>query len=495
MKEQRKILILSLGTGRPRDRKIEKMPGYEGTRYCIDGKYFESEFVAEPLISTFGPDEIIIVGTSRSAWEDLYRKFGEPVDEQSAQRLSEIAAQGGKDKECDELRELSREVEKIYEKGLTPKLFENVKVHVSMIRYGINGDELRENYNLLMCSIREILKEDVHYKVAFDITHSFRSLPLYNLVILDYFRNVSPFDLEISHVYYGNLDIRRENNDIAPVVDMRELTEVLDLSNGVSEFKNTGNAASLLKNIPDEEKDFRDTLERFDWATQINALDKIADSLKRLMEIVDRKDTENSDKYTDLREMISHVIQLKFFEENGMGKMSPQAFEDLPTEEKQFLICKWYFRQNRYGQAVATGMEALKSYLVRIYPEKEKDRQEDTRKASIKRFKDIYHQYLRKKKDRNEIEELMYELEGSMWKATPIRNVFAHNLGKDTTDSMGIRNVDDNIHAKKIVEKFIDDLSRFKECMDTRQKEIEKVYQRTLEEHAGDMRRGGYRGK
>lgn len=490
--EERKILILSLGTGRMRDKDTDRTPAekiiYQSAKYRMDDTkdIIETEFSAEPLIHFFEPDEVIIIGTSRSAWAGFYCKFGDKSDSASVERLQEIETEGGKDISGSALQILSREVEEIYAKGLSSGLFRNICVHVIMIRYGINEAELKENYALLG-SIGERLKQKVHYKAAFDITHSFRSLPLYNLVILNYFKNISMIDLEISHVYYGNLDIRRENGDIAPIVDMAELIKVLDLSNGVSEFKNTGNAVSLLKYIPDEEE-FGTALNRFDWATQINSLDRIADSLKELMEAVNRKNDDRLNKYADLREMVSHVIQIKFFEENGMEHMEPQEFGNLPVEEKQFLICKWYFRQNRYGQAVVTGMEALRSYLICICPGAEQNEQrerwmkdEQARRKTIDTLQKVYQVLSMKKRNRDEAEQLLYDLESSRRAANRIRNIFAHNLGRDTVDDKREENVSADVSAKKIVEDFIHQVSRFRQYMHEQQDKIKDVYRICLE--------------
>lgn len=482
------MLLLSLGTGRLSEKNAEVPAAqrivYQSAKYCMDGtqKIVESEFVAEPLVRSFAPDEVIIVGTSKSAWAGFYCKFGDASDEERVRRLLEIEEYGGKDRKSSELLTLAREVEEIYEAGLNSELFKGIRVRIIMIRYGINEAELKENY-VLLGSVGKMLDRNAQYEAAFDITHSFRSLPLYNLVILNYFRNVLQIDLEISHVYYGNLDIRRENRDIAPIVDMGELIEVLDLCNGINEFKDTGNAASLLRYIPDEEKDLKEALSEFDWATQINAFDRIVASLKKLMLAVDSRENSGGNKYADLREMISQVIQVKFFEENGYSRMTAAGFARLPSEEKQFLICKWYFRQNRYGQAVATGMEALRSYLIRIYPgAEEKDeawlKDEQNRRNAIERLKKVYKNLQLKKGKRNKTEQVLYQLERSRKPAVNIRNVFAHNLGRGTSGNRWTETAGNDQAAKEIIEKFIQNLSVFREYMNRHEKELKAVYQR-----------------
>ena len=206
------------------------------------------------------------------------------------------------------------------------------------------------------------------------------------------------------------------------------------------------------------------------------------------MEAVNRKNDDRLNKYADLREMVSHVIQIKFFEENGMEHMEPQEFGNLPVEEKQFLICKWYFRQNRYGQAVATGMEALRSYLICICPGAEQNEQrerwmkdEQARRKTIDTLQKVYQVLSMKKRNRDEAEQLLYDLESSRRAANRLRNIFAHNLGRDTVDDKREENVSADVSAKKIVEDFIHQVSRFRQYMHEQQDKIKDVYRICLE--------------
>ena len=56
---------------------------------------------------------------------------------------------------------------------------------IDLTKYGINEKQLKENYAIIK-GIENKLKRNVKYEVAFDITHSFRSLPIYNLIVFNY---------------------------------------------------------------------------------------------------------------------------------------------------------------------------------------------------------------------------------------------------------------------------------------------------------------------
>ena len=44
-------------------------------------------------------------------------------------------------------------------------------------------------------------------------------------------------------------------------------------------------------------------------------------------------------------------------------------FKKLSAAEKRLMIAEWYQKQNRYGQAIATAIEAMRSLIVTYYLE------------------------------------------------------------------------------------------------------------------------------
>lgn len=377
---KKKVLMLSLGTGKYVDGKQQP---YDETMYRLPGRKkgegeMKSRFVAQPLVSDFEPDEIIIIGTSKSQWKAFYDTFGDKKERDTGV----LNKEGGRGLTTEELKSRSEEVERIYNEGIRYGAFfegkgtdKKVNFTILMTHYGVDDWELSENYKLLKDKLDSVLcEENVEYEVAFDITHSFRSMPIYNLVILNYLKNVGRIKVDITNVYYGNYEVKKETEEIALIVDFKKLTGVMNLSNCVSEFKHTGNAASLLNSISDDEKDLRDALERFDMATQINSYKDSIDSLKKLIECCHAgKEGKESGEYVSLCDMISDVICEKFFEKDApkaeKEKKMLEWFAKLKPYEKQYRLAKWYYYQNRCGLAVATGLEALMNCLVPFYQE------------------------------------------------------------------------------------------------------------------------------
>lgn len=85
--------------------------------------------------------------------------------------------------------------------------------------------------------------------VYFDITHSFRIMPIIATLVINYIRVLK--NAEVKAMYYGVFDndiYNRDNNVLFPILNAAEMIDLIDFSNGLNEFITTGQA-KLLKNI------------------------------------------------------------------------------------------------------------------------------------------------------------------------------------------------------------------------------------------------------
>lgn len=503
--KKKKILILTLGVGNALGKQdpehritvykemVEKLKEYvekevypyEKTTYVVqklNGKAdeVESEYVADIQVRDFQPDMIYIVGTVKSGWSMFYRKFTQnnhDIDQntkwEDVKALFEIEQKNGKDTTASRLRELEKVIQDIYNQKLRFQSDRHIEIRVALIRYGINQEELLENYQKIS-EIEQYLDIDAENEIAFDITHSFRSLPIYNLTILNYLRQISKYQINISHIYYGNFDIKYENDKKAPLVDLNEMVDVLNLTSAVSEFKNTGNAVSLIRLLPEADHELRQILEKFDLATQINDRRQVFSTLAELEGILNRNETEGT-KYADVRKMLKSVLSeepLNLFHLNG--------YED--TGKAQLILTQWYRKQNRYGIALATAMETLRSMLVPFYLQicnqinkdsedyRELCENEEKRKNAVQRLerKAIWYEETGGTFGREmEIKEFLLDLEKERKAMVELRNMFAHNL-----DNEKERNED----VKNQVNAFIDKLAILQGYIEQNPTEFAHVY-------------------
>ncbi len=377
-------------------------------------------------------------------------------------RLYEIEQDNGKDTDNETLMNLEGEIQHIYNGKLTFSKEKAPDIKVCLIRYGMNNEELLENYRHIS-NIEKYLDEREEYDVAFDITHAFRSLPIYNLIILNYLQQVSLYNMKLSHIFYGNFEVKRENDNKAPLVDLADMIEILNLTNAVSEFKNTGNAGSLIQILPENEERLKSALESFDWATQINGWNEIINAVRELSNVL-KEETKQRTRYVDAKNMLKMAL--------GEGSDNLLQIADYENKGKaQLLLAMWYQKQNRYGLAVATAMEALRSFLVPYYlnnfrPDETDCENENSRKEAIQRLDRIVKS--RDNWTKSDITDFLVELDLKKDDIKPIRNMFAHNLQEVNSDY--------DQQVKREIDTFIDKLKQLREYLENREVEFVKIY-------------------
>lgn len=497
---KKRLLFLTLGTGKTPESALETLV-YKNTNYSIyhagNNEYveYESNFVAEPIIEIFEPDEIFVLGTVKSVWYQLFASFITENNEDQSYKdmdeyknLVEIAKDEtlGYETNTEKLREINEQIQTQFSvlknEGVCKKFSgKALNVNILITKYGIDEKELQENYTIIK-EIEEKLKADERYEVAFDITHSFRSLPIYNLIIFNYIKNITRFSLDITNIYYGNLDVKREIN-YAPIVDLKDLVKVLELTSGVAEFKNTGNASSILQ-LMEKEDNLKQVLEDFDVAAQVNAFDLIIDNLSCLIEECYKKEESmQHDRYTGMKEMIIKVLESKFF---GKDIDSTNAVKQLPVMELKFLLTEWFFNQNRIGLGIATGLEALRDLNTPVFMKthgfssEEERRYRENAEAEFIRIAER----LKEQDSRNDLEDAVVDIGCSLKEYKQIRNIFAHSLGKNEEKNIKI--------IRGQIDEFRKRLNQLKKIYDqVGENEYEKLFQKvkkTQKKESNDCR-------
>src|SRR5574344_1597860 len=85
---------------------------------------------------------------------------------------------------------------------------------------GINETEMWIIFTILFDALKD---EDELY---FDLTHSFRYLPMLLLVLGNYAKFLK--EITVKHISYGNYEARNKENNEAPIVDLLSLSQLQD---------------------------------------------------------------------------------------------------------------------------------------------------------------------------------------------------------------------------------------------------------------------------
>ena len=367
----RKVLITFLGTG-PLD--TDKMKGeefskreYKTAKYRIGEKDYVKSFVADALTDHFGIDTIIMIGTVKSMWEEVYKKFCEKrgigIDENIYFELGDNS-EGAHSKSPLSLPH-KEDIEKVLGKDS----------QIVLIKYGINEEELTENISTILGLETALQSGD---EIYVDVTHSFRSLPLLLMNTLIYLQNVSKKRIQIKSISYGMLEVNKEL-DYVPVVNLKKLLEVNDWISAAYSFSEFGNAYKISKLLMERNKDVSRRLKDFTDASNLNNMYALQKSVQNLCGIP--LDTLPPIEKMTIAPVISDFIR-------SIGKYRS-------TAEFQYKLAKWQCDKHNYYAAYLTLVEAIVSYVCELCSLKDNDKEEREQAKDIlnKRPQAILNQY------------------------------------------------------------------------------------------------------
>jgi len=208
-----KILISSIGTG-------DRIKGYRKAKYEYEKKICETTFISKALTEFLDIDKMFIVGTNGSIWDNVYSEFGgdEDIELEIYSKISE------KKLSPKDLLVVNKEIDK-YLKNTGSRAF--------LIDYGINENELWNNFDIYLKILEELHDDD---EIYIDITHSFRSLSLFSFVMLQFGQTIYKKKFKIGGVFYGMLEYSFENKGITPIVDLKILFDLLEWMKAIENF-------------------------------------------------------------------------------------------------------------------------------------------------------------------------------------------------------------------------------------------------------------------
>ncbi len=331
----RKVLISFLGTG-PLESKDNR--SYKTAEYRIGGQTLgKYPFVSAAIKEYLKIDRLILVGTAHSMWEEVYRWFslynGMPIDDEVYFSIAETC------EKANFQSALAIPHQDVIEQSM------GCDSKVVLIRYGINEQEIKENTDIILGLQQYLKKGD---ELIVDVTHSFRSLPLFMMNLLIYLKNVSPKQIMLSHIYYGMLEMNKELG-YAPLIDLNSMMEVNDWITGAYSFSVFGNSYKISKLVESEDKSVSTLLQEFSNLMNLNHLHAIQKISQRLSAI-------KSKKYqTLLPELTINPIVQSFINQFNVNGDNHSLF--------QLKVARWQLDHKKYAQAMLTAQESMITYV------------------------------------------------------------------------------------------------------------------------------------
>ena len=333
----KKVLISFLGTGPLESRENRT---YRTADYHLGAEDLGCyPFVSAALRKYYRIDKVLLVGTAHSMWEEVYRWFcverQQPIDDDIYFTIADA---------CEHSNHASPLVIPNQE-AIEQAIGQGSKV--VLINYGITEQEVRENINIIL-GLQQYLENGDELIV--DVTHSFRSLPIFMMSLLIYLQNVSPKRITISHIHYGMLEVRSELG-YAPIIDLRAMMDVNEWITGAYAFMQFGNTYKISKLLETENKSVAPILRGFADAMNLNYLYPMQAEIQKLAGIRDKE------YVTDLPKLIISPVVSQFVEAFRVKD------EDHRQSRFQFKLAEWQYHHKKFAQAYLTSNDALISYV------------------------------------------------------------------------------------------------------------------------------------
>ncbi len=191
--------------------------------------------------------------------------------------------------------------------------------------------------------LKKIL-EDVDFEgkeVHIDITHAFRSIPIFVFTVVNLVSKVK--NAKVEGVYYGMFEARKD--DRVPVVNLMPLIRLNDFVDSFVAFKNYGDGsvvADLIKKAKPrgDIKKLTDSLEFFSKTVGFTALDFISNWSRYIRDLFLKIESFPKEL---------HALELL---RDAFLETSRTLTEEGPLWKKHMKVVKWLFEKRRYSQAL-----------------------------------------------------------------------------------------------------------------------------------------------
>lgn len=334
-----RVLISFLGTG-PAERQEYRMAKYHFDSDVI----YETPFVAAALQQYYNVDRIILIGTMKSMWDCVYDYFGNKngiFDGGIWEKLYENRLVANHETPVGEIC-CQRELEATLGNGS----------QVILTHYGLNNEEIEQNSNIII-GLEQYLEEND--ELIIDITHAFRSLPMYMMNLIIYLQNVSEKRLKISHICYGMLDVTDEFG-YTPVVEFNTLLSVNDWISGAYSFKMFGNADKIAELVKSIDSKLCANLKQFSDTKNLNHLAELERQSQELGALLKNKELP------PMAQMLIVPVVGDFVRRLTVDQSSPYRHSMFQAK-----LARWQFNNKNYLAAYISLSEAIVTYNAEAY--------------------------------------------------------------------------------------------------------------------------------
>lgn len=446
-----KILISSLGAGVINEKNVREQKYKDAVYQFANSKEYKTSFFAAALCEFLNIDKIILIGTQKSMWDGAYEYFQSKSSQEVD--INYFCFLGDK-------IESKNEGNNIIEEDLTPLCeamdrFLQMKGSAQMsgsqckiIEYGLNEEQLQKNLSIFM-EIGESL--NAGDEVYLDITHSFRSIPFFMYMMVDFIRHLRiKEDIKIAGIYYGMLDAQSDSG-VAPIVDLSSLYDIAEWTKAASNFINYGNGYQMAELIDDSR--LTNLLKNISDLVNLNNIRDLKREIDKLNSYFNELGDENNVYFRYLEPHVQQFIK---------------RFRGISTEaEFQFKLAEWHFENKRYANGYICLVESVISQMLFIYKRagQDVDVRNFTHRESIKHLLinnnyrhfidgEISDTFKKIIKIRNNIAHAGFKDENNFQEQIKMVNTFMKQIKKWFFQPRSMENIPKNIPFQQLVHEW-----------------------------------------
>lgn len=225
----------------------------------------------------------------------------------------------------------------------------NITWETIPIPEGHNEQDLWKIFDALTEAVEE------EEELIFDVTHSFRSLPILAFLAIAYLKSAKK--VQVKQVLYGAYEARNTDN-LSPVFDLTPFVTLLDWLTATEQFVQTGNARFLSELINPQSlhsevlSEASNTLQTISQAARLCQPFTLMQEVGKLEPTLTKAQAElrvNARPFGVLRDQI--VEAFAQFQDDGKD-----VVHQLQTE---YCLIEWYYQKGQFIQAVTLGREWL----------------------------------------------------------------------------------------------------------------------------------------
>lgn len=307
---------------------------YRSATYVIDGQECTTEFIAEALIKHYRIERVFMVGTARSMWEQVYYTFsGSKRDEDYYLELAQA---------IDESNHKSYAYGQAYLQRVEQAIDRQLGAAGSrcfLIKYGLTREELLYNFEIFL-QIADLLQPGD--EVYVDITHSFRSLSIFQYMMLSFIENLPDKEVQIQGIFYGMLDISREMGGKVPVIDLQVINDLNHWIKGMYDLESYGNGYLVAHLLEQEYSELAASIKDLSDRININYL----------------RDIRSVQRQTRWHEL-AHLQGPAQIATKSLSRFLKLFSGDQEESLFELRVARWYFEKKRYAAGYITLTEAI----------------------------------------------------------------------------------------------------------------------------------------